>query len=237
LLANRIDLTQTPVEVGPMAHYHMGGIRVNTNMETRVAGLYAAGEAVGGANGANRLSGNAITEALVFGARAGTAAAEQAHGRSGVWEPTLADESRQRLARWSADSVPDGIPPIRLQTELQKLMWEQAGPFRTGEKLTAALARIEQMRRQDYRRLSIGGARRFNVDLHDAFELRAMLRSAEAVVRAALARKESRGAHQREDFPNSDAGSLKNQVLALTDGEMTARWIAPVRLDRSAQSS
>ena len=75
LLTNGIDLTKTPVEVGPMAHYHMGGIRVGRDMQTRFAGLYAAGEAVGGANGANRLSGNAITEAFVFGERAGSSAA------------------------------------------------------------------------------------------------------------------------------------------------------------------
>ena len=78
LLANGIDLTKMPVEVGPMAHYHMGGIRVDANMQTRVEGLYAAGEAVGGSNGANRLSGNAITEAFVFGERAGASAAEAA---------------------------------------------------------------------------------------------------------------------------------------------------------------
>src|SRR5688572_11063592 len=91
LLANGIDLTKTPVEVGPMAHYHMGGIRVDVNMQTRVAGLYAAGEAVGGANGANRLSGNAITEALVFGERAGSSAAAECAKVTGAdWDPKLA---------------------------------------------------------------------------------------------------------------------------------------------------
>src|SRR4029434_2846900 len=82
LLGNGIDLTKMPVEVGPMAHYHMGGVRVHVNMQSRIAGLYAAGEAVGGANGANRLSGNAITEALVFSERAGSASAAAAEHQS-----------------------------------------------------------------------------------------------------------------------------------------------------------
>ena len=86
LLVNGIDLTQMPVEVGPMADYHMGGIRVDTNMRTRIEGLYAAGEAVGGSNGANRLSGNAITEAFVFGARAGSSAAEAAQRAPAAWD-------------------------------------------------------------------------------------------------------------------------------------------------------
>ena len=104
----------------------------------------------------------------------------------------------------SSTKIPDsdGTAPISLQAELQKLMWEQAGPFRTGEKLTAALARIEEMQQDG----SASSAHRpmnvhFNLDLQDWFELRAMLTTAEAVVRSALARTESRGAHQREDFP------------------------------------
>ena len=232
LLANGIDLTKTPVEVGPMAHYHMGGIRVGRNMRTRVEGLYAAGEAVGGANGANRLSGNAITEAFVFGARAGESAADDAMRSQSDWNEKLAATAVKRLQNVSAGSGEDGIPPIGVQTELQKLMWENAGPFRTGENLTAALTRIEQMRDRDLPRLRIGPAGRFNLDLHDAFELRAMLLTGESVVRSALSRPESRGAHQREDFPNTDYRCLKNQAVELKDGELQIRWIAPVRLQR-----
>jgi succinate dehydrogenase/fumarate reductase flavoprotein subunit len=232
LLANGIDLTKTPVEVGPMAHYHMGGIRVDRNMRTRVAGLYAAGEAVGGANGANRLSGNAITEAFVFGARAGESAADEAMRAQAAWNEKLAAAAVKRLQNVSVSSGENGTPPIALQTELQKLMWENAGPFRTGEKLTAALTRIEEMRDRDLPRLRIGPAGRFNLDLHDSFELRAMLLTGESVVRSALSRRESRGAHQREDFPNTDNRCLKNQAVELKDGQLQIRWIAPVRLNR-----
>src|SRR5687767_8965939 len=234
LLANGIDLTKTPVEVGPMAHYHMGGIRVDVNMQTRVAGLYAAGEAVGGANGANRLSGNAITEAFVFGARAGFVAAESVKRARSEWNDSLADEARRQLKSFGRDSGANEVAPIAIQAELQKLMWEQAGPFRTGKKLGSALARIDEMRKKDRPRLRVGAARQFNLDLQDAFELRAMLATAGAVVRSALARTESRGAHQREDFPAPDDTFLKNQILELKDGEIESRWLPPVRVARSS---
>jgi succinate dehydrogenase / fumarate reductase flavoprotein subunit/fumarate reductase (CoM/CoB) subunit A len=112
-------------------------------------------------------------------------------------------------------------------------MWEKAGPFRSGENLAAALARIEEMQRHFLPHLIVGADRQFNLDLQDWFELRAMLAAAEAVVRSALGRTESRGAHQREDFPLSDYRLLKNQVVKLKDGEMATRWVAPVRLNRS----
>ena len=101
LLTNGIDLTKTAVEVGPMAHYHMGGIRVDADMQTRIAGLYAAGEAVGGANGANRLSGNAITEAFVFGERAGSSAARNLKQISSHWHETAAAGGARTFARFS----------------------------------------------------------------------------------------------------------------------------------------
>jgi succinate dehydrogenase flavoprotein subunit len=233
LLANGIDLTKTPVEVGPMAHYHMGGIRVDVNMQTRIAALYAAGEAVGGANGANRLSGNAITEAFVFGARAGSAAAESAKSSRSEWDEKFADDAVGRLKSFGGKSDAIGGVPIALQAELQRLMWEQAGPFRTDKKLSAALARIEEMQKEDLLHLRIGAARRFNLDLQDAFELRAMLVTAEAVVRSALARKESRGAHQREDSPAPDDAFLKNQVVELLNGNVERRWHQPVRIASS----
>jgi succinate dehydrogenase/fumarate reductase flavoprotein subunit len=233
LLANGIDLTKMPVEVGPMAHYHMGGVRVDVNMQTPVRGLFAAGEAVGGANGANRLSGNAITEALVFGARAGAAAAGMVKNVQAGWDERFAEAASRGLDSFRQSSDEAGPAPIALQTELQRLMWEKAGPFRTGTELAAALARIEEMQKEELLRLRIGRERNFNLDVQDAFELRAMLMSAEAVVRSALARTESRGAHQREDFPAPDAGFSKNQALKLEDGKLAARWLAPVRLKRS----
>jgi succinate dehydrogenase/fumarate reductase flavoprotein subunit len=236
LLTNGIDLASTPVEVGPMAHYHMGGVRVNETMETRIAGLYAAGEAVGGANGANRLSGNAITEAFVFGERAGSSAAERAKAVDVEWEPELAQPVLERVKELRSGRSKLGRTAVALQTELQNLMWEKAGPFRTGAKLAAALDRIKSMRREELPYLSIGGDPSFNLNLQDWFELRAMLIAAEAVVTSALAREESRGAHQREDFPHPEESLLKNQVLELRDGELVAYWRRPVGLS-AAQGS
>jgi succinate dehydrogenase/fumarate reductase flavoprotein subunit len=230
LLSNGIDLTKTPVEVGPTAHYHMGGIRVNARMETCIQGLYAAGEAVGGANGANRLSGNAITEAFVFGARAGACAAKQAKTMSGSGDPELADIALDRIASMPPRGSKRGTAPVGLQAELQKLMWEKAGPFRTGEKLSQALARIRKMRERELPDAEIATDRAFNMDLQDWFELRAMLTTAEAVVTSALSRTESRGAHQREDYPNPDPLYLRNQVLQLKNGALISSWVDPVRL-------
>ncbi|MBM4296334.1 MAG: FAD-binding protein [Deltaproteobacteria bacterium] len=229
LLTNGIDLTKTPVEVGPMAHYHMGGVRADKNMRTRIAGLHAAGEAVGGANGANRLSGNAITEAFVFGARAGSSAADYARGAVLQWDERIVGEKIEKFDSVRQTRLTDSPTPIAVQTELQDLMWKKAGPFRTGAKLAAALARIEQMQRE-LRQLCVGGEKRFNLDLHDWFELRAMLTTAEAVVKSALARTESRGAHQREDFPAPDDRLLMNQVVALSNDAMATTWTEPVRL-------
>jgi succinate dehydrogenase/fumarate reductase flavoprotein subunit len=236
LLVNGIDLTKTPVEVGPMAHYHMGGVRVNTRMETRINGLYAAGEAVGGANGANRLSGNAITEAFVFGERAGSSAAEAAKHLQADWETKTTAAALERVRALRNKRSKDGVTPVALQAVLQNLMWENAGPFRTGEKLAAALARIQRLQRNELPNVSVTAETRYNLDLQDWFELRAMLATAETVVGSALARNESRGAHQREDFPDADASLLKNQVLEMQSGKIASHWTLPVRMNRGASN-
>ena len=232
LLLNGIDLTKTPVEVGPMAHYHMGGVRVNSHMETRINGLWAAGEAVGGANGANRLSGNAITEAFVFGERAGSFAAEAAKHMRAHWETKLTVGALERLRALRNRRSKSRVASVSLQVELQELMWEKAGPFRIGAKLAGALGRIQQMQRDDLPNITVTDETLYNLDLLDWFELRAMLTTAEAVVGSALSRNESRGAHQREDFPDSNESLLKNQVMEMNNGKLVSHWIAPVMVSR-----
>ncbi len=221
LAHNGIDLTRTPVEVAPTAHYHMGGIRVNHRMETRVAGLYAAGEAVGGANGANRLSGNAITEALVFGECAGREAATAVAGTAPGWNATDADGAVERLRAALSTDATGGVPANVLERRLQDIMWEDAGPFRTGEQLQRALDGIRELRQSP---VAVRPADGFNLDLQDRLELRAMLTTAEAVVRAAIGRTESRGAHQRLDFQESDGRFVANQAIEMRGGELMARW-------------
>ncbi len=221
LAQNGIDLTRTPVEVAPTAHYQMGGIRVNQRMETRVGGLYAAGEAVGGANGANRLSGNAITEALVFGECAGREAATAVAGSARGWNATAADGAVERLRAALSTDAGGGIPANVLERRLQDIMWEDAGPFRTGEQLRRALDGIRELRESPVAVRPVGG---FNLDLQDRLELRAMLTTAEAVVRAAIGRTESRGAHQRLDFQESDERFVANQAIEMRGAELTASW-------------
>ena len=218
LAANGIDLTKRAVEVSPIAHYHMGGIRVNGQMETNVPGLYGAGEAVGGANGANRLSGNALPEAFVFGERAGRFAADYARGRNRAWTPAGAAEYLDRLGALS--SAPSTDPQAgkaalgEMWHELQTLMWEKVGVLRTGEKLTAGLARIREMQ-SALDTLAPAPDTAFNMTLQDWYDLRSALLTAECVALAALNRTESRGAHQREDFMDSNPAQVRNQRLRL----------------------
>jgi succinate dehydrogenase flavoprotein subunit len=212
LAKNGIDLTRMTVEVAPIAHYHMGGIAVDENMASQVPGLFAAGEAVGGANGTNRLSGNAIPEALVFGERAGRSAAEYAANRMQIWEPRAAAAS-VALIDSLADGRPGDVSAAELLEELRDLMWTEVGPFRHADGLNRALTRIADLRTA-LDRVAVAPGRRVNASLADWLELRAGLVAAEAVARAAAARCESRGAHQREDFPETDPAWGRNQRLA-----------------------
>ena len=216
LAANGIDLARQPVEVAPIAHYHMGGVRVDRALETGVRGLYACGEAVGGANGANRLSGNAITEALVFGVRAGRNAAHRARGTAAAWSSRAAQPAVDLLR---GATRRDGNNPAGMVAELQAVMADKVGPFRTGEKLVSALADIDRLTRDlgDTPQSGTGG---YDPMLVDWLDLRNMLLTARTVAVSALARTESRGAHQREDHPGLAEGWEVNQVVALSGGDL-----------------
>ncbi len=210
LAKNGIDLTQQAIEVAPIAHYHMGGVKADVNMATRVPGLFAAGEAVGGANGANRLSGNAITEALVFGRRAGSRAADRCRGRASPADKSIFSAAVRRLADGHPASA--GNPAAMLE-ELQVLMQKEVGPFRTGVGLERALGRIASMAKE-LPRLKPAAGQPYDTELADWLDLSTMLTVARCVASSALARTESRGAHQREDYPGMDAAWQMNQVIA-----------------------
>jgi len=201
LAKNGIDLTRQSIEVAPIAHYHMGGIHTDADMGTSVPHLFAAGEAVGGANGANRLSGNAITEALVFGRRAGRRAA------------ALAAKTTMPVARATTFGAKrPSINPAAEIVRLQALMNEHVGPLRSHAGLERALAEIAELRSVELPPL-VGGLDPVWIDLHD---LRNMALVAECVTRAALERTESRGAHQREDFPEAADAWQRHQQVRLT---------------------
>ena len=232
LLKNGIDLTRAPVEVAPIAHYHMGGVKVDARMRSTVAGLYAAGEAVGGAAGANRLSGNAISEALVYGEIAGREAAQYAAGHGGGWDARAAGAVRDAAtARRDAPAQGTGAVPgsgaaaITLMQELRHLMWSRVGPFRTRTGLEAALRRIRAMQADDLERVPLPHDTAFAIELIDWHELRSALLVAEAVTVAALAREESRGAHQRDDFPETSGQFQANQEIVERSGALVSRFI------------
>ena len=216
LAANGIDLTKQLVEVAPIAHYHMGGIRVDETMQSTIPGLYACGKAIGGANGANRLSGNAITEAFVFGARAGQAAAKNAASASSHWSDAAAAPTVDLLRSADKRDTPNLAVAV---TDLQALMADKVGPFRTEEKLGEAIVEIDRMASE------LGAAppssgMSFDPLLIDWLDLRNMLQVAKAVAVPALARKESRGAHQRDDHPGLEEAWTLNQIITLNGGEI-----------------
>jgi succinate dehydrogenase/fumarate reductase flavoprotein subunit len=217
LAANGIDLTKRPIEVSPIAHYHMGGIKVDTRFETRVPNLFAAGEAVGGANGATRLSGNAITEALVFGARAGKSAAAAARtANKQRWTLRAASPALDLLRRRSTTLAAN---PAGLIVDLQAVMTDKVGPFRTETTLDAALAEIDRIA-QAIAGDPMSSGEPSDAVLVDWLDLRNMTLVARSVCIAALARQESRGAHQREDFPGMDPRFRFNQTIDLRDGKL-----------------
>jgi succinate dehydrogenase / fumarate reductase flavoprotein subunit len=230
LAANGIDLTKTPVEVAPIAHYHMGGVVADARMETEVPGLLVAGEAVGGANGANRLSGNAITEALVFGRRAGRSAAERV-GRTSARALTNADV-QDTLDLMSAEGKRDINTAAMIET-LQATMADDVGPFRDAARLDRALAKIEALTRA-LGDLPIGDGKAFDMQRLDWFDLRNMLTVARVVTEAAHRRPESRGAHQREDAPGMLTPWNLNQVARL-NGQYIQLSPVPVPQRAAAQ--
>ncbi|HEX5278997.1 MAG TPA: FAD-binding protein [Micropepsaceae bacterium] len=223
LLANGIDLTKSAVEVSPIAHYHMGGIRVAADMHSSVPGLFAAGEAVGGANGANRLSGNAIPEALVFGRRAGISAAALAR-------KTAASAFRSSAAAAAIELLQSDDAAAALSAgairELQDAMQQYAGPLRDEDGLRTAILEITRLRSEHPERPPPAAG--FAAARRDWFDLRNMLLVAECVAAAALARRESRGAHQREDFPATDATCEASHAQTWRHGRIGA---APAAVD------
>ena len=209
-----VDITKQPMEVGPTCHYMMGGIRVGAEGgETSIPGLFSAGEAAAGLHGANRLGGNSLSDLVVFGRRAGLAAVEYAKKTSApaLDQAQTAEAEREMLDPFERKN---GENPYLLHEELQKTMQNLAGIFRTEEDLTEALNEIGKLKERSDK-LSISGSRMFNPGWHLCRDLKSMLTVTEAVTRSALARRESRGAHSRIDYPKLDpVWGKQNNVIS-----------------------
>ena len=203
----KVDITKQPMEVAPTIHYIMGGIKVDPETgEATVPGLFAAGEAAAGLHGANRLGGNSLSDLLVFGKRAGEAAAASSgqHVKTTVKLDQKEIDSAIESLMAPLDR-PAGENPFALQAEIQETMSKHAPIVRDGPTLEAGLERIMELRGRA-ETCGTGGSRSlaFNPGWHTAIDLRSMLVNAEALLRSALDRKESRGAHARSDFPKTD---------------------------------
>ena len=218
-----VDITKEPMEVGPTCHYMMGGIRVDAETaQSTVPGLFAAGEAAAGLHGANRLGGNSLSDLLVFGRRAGLAAANHAKG---VSSPAMESAQLERAEKEALEPFQrkDGENPYAIHRDLQTTMQNLVGIFRNREDVQRALGELEKFR-QRLARVSVEGSRMFNPGWHLSLELKSMLTISEAVARSALVREESRGAHSRIDFPNLDpTWGTKNNLIRREGAAMALR--------------
>ncbi|MDQ0286181.1 succinate dehydrogenase / fumarate reductase flavoprotein subunit/fumarate reductase flavoprotein subunit [Desulfofundulus luciae] len=226
------DLAREPVEVSPTAHFQMGGVRIDVNCYSSLKGLFVAGEDAGGVHGANRLGGNGIADSTVFGARAGDAAAEFAQSQN--WVPV--DQVQVKMFTNNVLKFfghADGPDVYQLRDELKNLMWEKVGVVRTGQKLEQALKRLAEMSEEVERaKLPTGSLRGYNLALNEILNLRNQLVVAQLVAASALYRKESRGSHYREDFPETDNQNWLCNIFMRKKGDGYFIETRPVKLTR-----
>src|SRR6266403_2032785 len=218
-----VDITKGPMEVGPTCHYMMGGIRVDAETaQSTVPGLFAAGEAAAGLHGSNRLGGNSLSDLLVFGRRAGLAAAEHAKraSASSFDNSQIEPAEKELLAPFSNSGTES---PYAVHRDLQEVMQNLVGIYRTKEDLEKAHVELEKLRVRAAK-ASVEGSRLFNPGWHLSYDLKAMLIVSEAVTHSALARTESRGAHSRIDYPNLDSvWEKKHNIIVRETGAMKRR--------------
>lgn len=219
-----IDITQVPMEVGPTTHYMMGGVRVDPDSQmASVPGLFAAGECAAGLHGANRLGGNSLSDLVVFGKRAGEYAARFAKNNSlGKVNPEqLAVAERGALKPFEREGA-EG--PYAVQYALQAMMQDLVGIVRQEQEMLQALDHIQELKARTGR-VGVSGHREYNNSWHTAIDLNNLLTVSEIITRAALERKESRGAHFREDYPAKDEqfGQLNIVIQKGADGEVQLR--------------
>jgi succinate dehydrogenase / fumarate reductase flavoprotein subunit len=217
-----LDITTTPMEIGPTTHYIMGGIRVDADSQmSTIPGLFAAGECASGINGANRLGGNSLSDLIVFGKRAGEYAAEFARQNGDVRVDDGAVERAMKEALEPFERGSTGENPYKVQEDLQETMQDLVGIVRQESEMREALTRLQKLKERAAR-VGVSGHREYNGGWHTAIDLRNLLTVAEAITVSALERKESRGGHFREDYPQkSDEFATVNIMVKQTpEGSM-----------------
>jgi fumarate reductase (CoM/CoB) subunit A len=218
LAKENFSLARDPIEISVGSHYSMGGLRINEHCETTLPGLFAAGEATGGVDGANRIGGNAITEILVFGKRAGDSAARYAAKATDAKADADQVSLEQGRVYGSLDKSGD-VSPVTVKRQMQTMMWEDVAVIRNEKGLNKALKQFPALRKKAASAAPSTRTKVYNLEWVDAILLPRQLDVAEAVTTAALARTESRGAQRRDDFPKQDDQHwLKNIVLRKADG-------------------
>jgi succinate dehydrogenase / fumarate reductase flavoprotein subunit len=223
-----LDITREPFEVAPTCHYTMGGVRVEAeSAATSIAGLFAAGEVACGLHGANRLGGNSLTDLLVFGRRAGLGAREYLKD-AGDFAPVDAAEIEAEMERvLEPFSREGGVNPYKVHEQLQEIMTEHAGIMRSQEALEQGLQKLLELKEQAPR-MAIDGSRIYNPGWHAVFDVENMLMLCEGIVRSALERKESRGAHWRTDYPDELPEWQTINFVETFDGEAIKLRTEPV---------
>jgi succinate dehydrogenase/fumarate reductase flavoprotein subunit len=224
------DLAREKVEVCPTAHFNMGGIRIDPDGFTNLAGLFAAGEDSSGVHGANRLGGNGVAESTVFGARVGDAVARWIR-HANHQEPATAQMKEIEYSANKFIEAKKGENPWNLRADLGRMMWDQVGIVRHGEKLTQALEQILALENV-LENLSVGGRRNFNLTWQQALDLRNMISASGLIAASALMRRESRGAHHRQDFPELDNSNWIKNIYTVKEGNKPKLWTEPVRFTR-----
>jgi len=194
-----VDIRKEPMEVAPTAHHFMGGIRINEHGETTLGNLFAAGEVTGGVHGANRLGGNALADTQVFGKRAGESAAKNALECELSSNDAFVEAEKERILNLFKGG---DVYPFEIKKELQEIMWKSVGIIRNEDGLKSALNRINELKRM-LKDMRVPDVVSYNNDLLDALEVTKMLDVAELVTKSAILRRESRGAHYREDYPET----------------------------------
>jgi len=205
-----VDIRKEPMEVAPTAHHHMGGLRINPDGSSNIENLFGAGEVCGGVHGANRLGGNALADTQVFGKIAGQSAASATDIAEFRYNNEAVEEEEKRIKSLIKKGT---ISPIKMKEEIQQLMWEKVSIVRNEQNLKSALERLIEMK-DELKDLDVDDRTQFNTSLITALEVINMVEICILIVKSAILRRESRGAHFREDFPETNDAWKKSIVMS-----------------------